>query len=846
MKARKRRKIVALLLPLCMLVTLVMSRTNVISARAEEDPPAGVGCWIENQGYEEAPGAVKLTYADGTSADMMKDPETGDDVYFFKPKSTLKLAVKAGNGAQESVAPEDIDAEIEFFAREVSSVLDFEALLKGNSCYIAETNMVEVEFTLPADIDFFCVRVFWDGRGLQGPALNTVRVEYEDRDASVVNETTNGIIKESTLPEYDGSALPYMDPGLMYDYEFTGESHSLSFKITPPEDVPMEDVNVAVQIIGDDPFWYRSSIETANGANRPLTLNEDGSFSFEVPACYERDEVGEIIKDEEGNDIVIGYAECVVYVSWTPAGSGSSKILEAATQYIYAYTSAYDFNGDGKVMDKADNYTDDLRYALASELYRKFIWVGQYGELNFLGTPHNDFDYGHNKPVIDQVYEQIKMEPAGTITAKDAAGGSVMLDRYKATVAWGIDEKTREPLVSELYVYDLPDEQTPEGEVFFNHILICTDFNETTGNGNTFYLRDIRNDRKNFSDYKTDEYDTDGDNGIVIYDSGANAVIGGYDSVSDVISQSENMTSITQSIYPENMTIFDQSYTVHVRFMNPEATYIAVHSEGEALRYDGMGLNGFAGDSICETGDDVTTAVYVGDTKVVLSPVLADGLTTSDIADVRLKDAKQAAGVNIDKSDLASIEVEFLSNFYDTVTFVIEYIDGTENEITIIRQGLIIRYHFVDGNKDNENMNYDCWGEGNEFKGPNYTYDYQAGEQIMIFATYYHPSNYATLSGDDSLNLVVTYADGTTEVITADNEEHNYHGYAEGSAYGSVDTTSFIIDFIPVTENNEAQNYKGGFNALVVNGGYDDPDTFGGAQLGSGKGVYWNGDLKFN
>lgn len=125
----------------------------------------------------------------------------------------------------------------------------------------------------------------------------------------------------------------------------------------------------------------------------------------------------------------------------------------------------------------------------------------------------------------------------------------------------------------------------------------------------------------------------------------------------------------------------------------------------------------------------------------------------------------------------------------------------------------------------------------------------------MIYATYYHPSNYATAGGDDNLSLMLTFGDGTTKVVGKKNSSHGVtDGHLSGGNYGAVDTTTFIIDFIPAAESLEDgnwgamiehTNYKGGFHAMVVNGGYDDNTTFGGAQIGNGAGVHWNGEINW-
>ena len=68
-------------------------------------------------------------------------------------------------------------------------------------------------------------------------------------------------------------------------------------------------------------------------------------------------------------------------------------------------------------------------------------------------------------------------------------------------------------------------------------------------------------------------------------------------------------------------------------------------------------------------------------------------------------------------------------------------------------------------------------------------------------------------------------------------------------------TTSFIIGFLPAHHDDGSdireQTFRnkfgntGGMSATVINAGYDDPDSYSGTQIGSGQGVYWNGEVSW-
>ena len=561
--------------------------------------------------------------------------------------------------------------------------------------------------------------------------------------------------------------------------EFEGDELGFEIEFLKGPDVPSEMLNLDSLPEGDFDF---------NAENKVITVY------FTIPEAVE--------------------VFCVrVFWDGMPAPSASPAVITDANDYLYAYSDKYDI--------------ERLKEAFATELLSNFVLSFKY-------------DIWHIWSV-DDMKSCIELVPADNdIMAKDASGVDITIPTYKASVHWGVNrDNPEEELVSELYVYALPE----EGPTQYKSILICADYDMDKGFGSRYYVRNIRNDRVNFSPYVGD-YDTNADNGILIFDDGKNAVIGGYDAASHTLTATDNCITIQTGIYPENEVVdHSDDYSVYIRFLNKEKTYVAVHSEGEDKKYDGLGMNGYGVDPICETGTNMATSIFVGDTKVKIYPLNDIGLGTTAIKNVALVDTKMADGVKIDNSTLSQgyATVEFLSNFYDSVKLNITYANGKTGELTINRIGLVIRTQVLKHDESSSKINYDCWGEGNDFSGPAFSYNFDAGEQILVFATYYHPTNYKTLSGEDNLKLQLTYKDGSKKMVDSKNAAHNFtSGFASGEPYGCVDTTSFIIGFIANAEDGKDVNY-GEFNALVVNGGFDDANTFGGAQIGGGIGVYWDG-----
>ena len=189
-----------------------------------------------------------------------------------------------------------------------------------------------------------------------------------------------------------------------------------------------------------------------------------------------------------------------------------------------------------------------------------------------------------------------------------------------------------------------------------------------------------------------------------------------------------------------------------------------------------------------------------------------------------------AEGVTIESDNNGGFNVTFLSNYYSSVPVRITYSDGNTETLTINRVGLLINYQYLDHTGNTVRLFH-----GNDESGVEVNYDYST-QQIIVWATYFHPTNDPTGTHTD-LSLVLTYGDNSTRILTGNDKIYS----SSAANGGGLATTDFIIGFYMGPGPVQADP----FYATVVNEGYDDDTTFGGIQIGSGKGVYWDGYMAF-
>ena len=519
---------------------------------------------------------------------------------------------------------------------------------------------------------------------------------------------------------------------------------------------------------------------------------------------------------------------------------GSPDVTAAAKKYIYAYANL-DFDSDGYKTG------EDIKFALAEELLVKFR--GSYGMFGLYGDYGGERDEIWDKAFTDAIEFSKRINIDFTeydiIYAKNAKNENEPITRYTATVNWGYAED--HSLISDtVYVYIL---NQPE------QILICTDFDDDKGEGKSYYIRFAFGDKQKLVGNEEGSWDD------VDEDYIANVIIGSF---SNVVAGGHGVTQYTKNVDTDLYTFQTVSYSymkhyeenewrvldfdTFVKIFNTSKLYFATASEGEPCKYDFVSHDATnnAADKIWEAGGQYPVKLFIHDNILHIMPLNGNSGVGKALKDVRLLDQIPAAAITINNENTEDIVITFNSNFYDTVNFELIYADGDTGTFTVEREGIIIQYtglndnNLIDEIRDQGHNWLDLYGEnnGNDLY---YSYDCEA-ENFVVMATYYHSSSE---QGKDNLSLIVTYDDGSTEIISSVDEEHEFSGYRSGADYNAVDTTTFIIGFMKADGTDftfKKGDHEGGFSVQVVNAGYNDSKSFGGALAGSGKGKYWDGN----
>lgn len=529
----------------------------------------------------------------------------------------------------------------------------------------------------------------------------------------------------------------------------------------------------------------------------------------------------------------------VVGVSLNYPDAGNKEIIDTANDYLYAYAGADE---------------ETIKTYLATELYNRFIVVPMYENFGL-------FKLEAITDRINALADRITVTGSlGSInaTAKDGTIVTIPVNNYK--VSWGYNMDNGDPVESNIPVYTLPDK---------NDFLICTDFNKDNGTGETFYIRKAHADEVPFDGTAQEAIpvivSSINPDTIVIGGMGADTTVQNSD---NVYAFNINSRWLNAEDGPSKETD-PADYGTIVRIMIGSETYVMLTGNGETKNYGGIGNNGFGTDTIWNTSadGDAEASVYIGLSTLYIRPLAEEtGVTVREITSVELADESLAAGVHIVTKDNGDIEITFDSNFYATIPLNITYSDGKTRQLTINRVGLVIQYGYLSGdpNEDHDTPDHLDMGFDHREGTIGLDYDYFAGEQIAVYGIYYTPTNDPTGNSSD-LSLYMTFDDGTHRVITAENNDiltlsdggevnRGFDGRM-AATNDSVATTVFLIGFAEaktfdgilwignITDTYYSYNGNIGFYANVLNAGWDDDDNFGGTQVGSGKGIYWDGHI---
>ncbi len=523
--------------------------------------------------------------------------------------------------------------------------------------------------------------------------------------------------------------------------------------------------------------------------------------------------------------------------------SGDPAIVKTIDNYLYAYA------GDD----------DDIKQYLATELYNRFILVPMFENFG-LGSA-SDLEARITKtgsPRTVPVNTFDRTDPGNPVPASP----TIPVNNYE--INWGYDGTNGNPVVSVIPVYTLP---------YKDDFLICTDFNKNNGTGNTFYMRRANVDEVPFDGYADDAIPlalpSINKETIVAGGMGADTVVQNSDNMYAFIINSRWLNAVdgpSQETDPAN-------YGTKVRIVIESETYVMLTGTGETKAYGGIGNQGFGLDTIWSTrsGSDNEVTVYIGLTTLHLKPLAPEtGVALRDITAVEVADPSLSAGVTIVTTP-GEVQITFKSNYYASVPFKITYSDGNTTrtgELKINRVGLVIQYGYLGGdcNKDKDVPDHMVLGSDHTTETTDFYYDYFAGEQIAVWGYYYMPTKDLE-AGSTDLELYMTFNDGSHRVVTARNNDtltmmngttvsRGYDGRL-AATNDAVATVIFLIGFAQaktfdgvlwvgnITDTYYYDEGRKGFYATVLNAGWDDDDNFGGTQIGSGQGIYWDGHIKW-
>lgn len=595
------------------------------------------------------------------------------------------------------------------------------------------------------------------------------------------------------------------------------------------------DTSIGIRVNGINKKFFNVENGWGNFLWDDAWLDEDGIIvepGYAKRSCVENiegqdEKIGQIwktFKEKDRQQITVWLASYDASEKFISFGTewinqGEIETAEMIENGLYAYK-----------FGSTDMSEGDMKDALAAEMIVKYFWE----EGGIIGGTFDIRD-------LFTMKERIELGETGTQPAKNAAGETVNIKYWNYVMNLGVDY-FGEPIKAEGKVYELP---TPKD------ILVFT--------GKEFFVRTCGQDEVTVDPFSDEialcvcaDYDEKAlkINGNGLQNTTVNIGAEGGSNYCINIAN-DRFTNMIQKYINLITTGFEM--TGKLRILKPDRTYVAVASSGETKEV--YGISGEQVDTVCETTDkgEVRTQTFIGNDTIYIHPVSEElGIENTDIEDAKLADEKMAAGVKISKNADGEYEVKFLSNFYNEVPISVVYEkDGqkTEKIITIERIGLAIQSTWLNDpavdnpEADRSNCEDTPIFHGNVHSDTSVKYDYRT-QHVLVYGTYYHPTNAANDSKD--VELFLTYPDGTTKTVKK-------LSYTPATA-DSVAMTDFVIEFVTTREWDDLGNCLGpdidgakakAFNAIVVNKGFDSTSSFGGAQIGAGKGIYFDGDISW-
>lgn len=600
------------------------------------------------------------------------------------------------------------------------------------------------------------------------------------------------------------------------DAELTDENITLWFKFVEKEITPEKPVKV----------FAAAMCRTLDGWDITEEWDIMGTDNIE----FLEGDCSQICHHNTLNNMTNGYCFALSYPS-----EGDIKAKDYIENELFAYG---DITGDGSVT------VDDMKVGISTELCAKYFWDNG-GIL--------DGDFGIDFP--SQVIDRIDVTEAGTYSALNETNDTVTLNKFSYKMDLGYDHDGNK-VICEGNAYEL---RTTDDVLIMD--------------GSELYIRDVvmRNDSDFSADVKFGNYDechaayvsvnnTDLSN-IKINGNGFTTFSGENPSNSTVFmaeSQNRQFAEIFRGEesfgeYPDINWPDDR--TTPVRVISKSNVYAIVEPYAEDPDSI-IHSREIKSDAVCQTGEGQYKEVFAGYKSLLITSLFDitsepeyekfDALSYTDIKNVELADTSMAEAVEVCMRDAEDVRqgfiITFKSNYYDEVPVLVTYSKEGQPDVTkellIKRIALKVHYEYLGDPETMENPQPFFFDRDNENPGLSVEYDYNAGQQILIWATYYH----ADPADGRNLKAFLTKEDGSIEIKNS--------SYTRSLGQNMADETYFILGFAPSKEwdgyswagNIQHQNV-GAWDAMVLNSGFDDSEAFGGAQFGHGAGVHWDGNI---
>ena len=479
----------------------------------------------------------------------------------------------------------------------------------------------------------------------------------------------------------------------------------------------------------------------------------------------------------------------------------------------------YELNSElfafGAVDNDNDSDTDDLKYGIAQILYQEFGQGSRYqGEGEALGNPS-----------IDNIISKMETVQDGSLIVKDKNGQDHTLQGYKVTYT-GTETATSENHILTAKVY-LIDETNFSGTSDEQVIIKVK---------NEYFIRDAYSREQSASDLEQIE--------------GANAwalvIVSEFDSKSDIKLFGNFATGTEEFSDESTKDMFSSGFSIMLhdrdagvkdlgdKFIVMKPTFTGFTLTGESTTQSPLAWSSTGSFNVTESNSgNANVDLYFGYDTAEINPITdVTGLDVQGIESVKVSGDIPSNAVEVSKKDddSGNYEINFKSNYYDTVPIEIVYEKNSGGTITkkttINRVGIVI-----EGGRTAGGQNYSIHhghDEGGAINSDGTISDSWDNEPYgsAVAATYYYPATNSPSEANVSLYVTITYTDGTVEQKIVETTKFT----------PATNESTAMSDYVLFVGSSDNQNYPVKVEAIAVPNA-DANGRFVGAKLGAGKGV---------